>query len=178
MVNIMKAMKVTGYKIVEGQKALEDLVPSSSKNRRYCVKDAVYAIIATDIGALHVKTMPAFWFDGRSGGPRLDFYAPNLGSIEERVAWYMHDCLGYGGSLDFKSTNRILKLFLRDACHYRPSKAWLIETAVSLDKSWFGTPKSGDWCSINIGMVNTMWIPSAKSCPVLVGEMENIESRR
>ena len=99
-------------------------------------------------------------FDGRSGPPIIDWYVPNLGSLEERALWWMHDCLGYGESLDFWHTNRALRLGLRDQAGYRATKAWAIERAVSISKSWYGTPEPDDWCYNNITKVSTLWIPA------------------
>lgn len=140
-----------------GEEHLLDLVEVKSLRRRYDVPGCVSADFIFDDGILRVETAPHFLFDGRSGPPIIDWYAPNLGSLEERALWWMHDCLGYGKSLDFWHTNRALRLGLRDQAGYRPSKAWAIERAVSLSKSWYGTPKPDDWCYANLGLVETTW---------------------
>lgn len=150
---------VYGFEIKTGASALFNLEESRALVRRYLLEKEVRIIIHTDDGDLECWTGPNFIFDGRSGGPLLDWYAPNLGTLEERIAWYFHDVLGYAQSLDFKDTNRLLRLFLRDICGYRAAKAWLIEKAVSISKSWYGWPKDGEWCSFNKDRVNSRWIP-------------------
>lgn len=80
-----------------------------------------------------------------------------LNVLDERAAWLMHDALGYAGSLGFKETNIALKLFLRDICGYRKTKAEAIRIAVSLSRSWYGRPKPTDWCYANLGLVETTW---------------------
>ena len=149
-----------GIEFQTGSDHLLDLVPLKSLKRRYDLQGAVAADFHFDDGTLHVRTEPHFLFDGRSGPPIIDWYAPNLGSLDERALWWMHDCLGYAQSLDFWHTNRALRLGLRDQAGYRSSKAWMIERAVSISKSWYGTPDPNDWCVCNLGKVNTLWIPA------------------
>lgn len=149
-----------GIKFEEGAHHLLVLVPSPSLERRYELLGRVAAYFAFDDGTLRVETAPHFLFDGRSGPPLIDFYVPNLGTLEERALWWMHDCLGYAQSLDFWHTNRALRLGLRDQAGYRGSKAWVIERAVSISKSWYGVPEPSDWCHANIGKVHTLWIPT------------------
>ena len=132
-------------------------------DRRYMLDGVVDYHVFFDDGTLHVRTEPSFVFDGRSGPRLVDWYAPNLGSLNERFGWHMHDALGYGQSLDFWHTNRALRLYLRDMCLYRPSKAWVIERAVSIDRKWYGEPKEGDWCRMNLGKVTTEWTPRVLS---------------
>lgn len=150
-----------GIRFTCGANHLMDLVPSKSLKRRYNLQGEVSADFAFDDGVLRVETAPGFLFDGRSGPFIIDWYAPNLGSLDERALWWMHDCLGYGQSLDFWHTNRALRLGLRDQAGYNPAKAWTIERAVSISKSWYGTPKPDDWCYNNITKVSTLWIPAA-----------------
>lgn len=150
-----------GIEFHQGANHLMELVPLKSLKRRYDLQGVVDADFHFDDGTLRVRTEPHFLFDGRSGPPIIDWYAPNLGSLDERALWWMHDCLGYAQSLDFWHTNRALRLGLRDQAGYRSSKAWMIERAVSLSKSWYGTPDPSDWCVCNLGKVNTLWIPAA-----------------
>lgn len=93
------------------------------------------------------------------GGPSiLDWYAPNLGTLAERMAWFAHDCNGYGLDLNFADTNVLLYTMLRDLAKYRVTKATTIQLAVSLSKGWYGTPKPNDWCYKNIGKVTTLFM--------------------
>lgn len=132
-----------------------------SNFRRYVLATPVSLTVTTDTGILKVHTEKGFIFDGRSGPSIIDWYAPNLGSLEERAAWFVHDCLGYGQSLSFKDTNLILKYILRDCCGYRKSKAEVIRLAVSLCKSWYGKPEPGDPWYQNQFKVSTEWVPFA-----------------
>ena len=131
----------------------------SSHRLRHGLNDEINLMIYTNQGTLAVVTSPGFIFDGRSGPKIVDWYAPNLGTLEERLAWFVHDGNGYGLDLSFEDTNILLFAMLRDLAHYRVSKAKVIELAVSLSKSWYGEPKEGDWCRCNIGKVRTCWIP-------------------
>lgn len=149
---------VYGYEFKHGADVLMSIEESKALKRRYLLEKPVEAMFHTDAGDLVCRSEENFIFDGRSGGRLLDFYAPNLGSLDERVAWWMHDLLGYGQSLGFKDTNRMLRCFLRDICGYRKPKAWLIEKAVGLSDSWYGWPEDGDWCTFNKGRVSTRWI--------------------
>ncbi len=151
----MKA--VYGYTFFTGASTLLNVKESRSSKRRYVLTAPVRFCVDFDDGSLEVVTHPGFIFDGRSGPRIADIYAPNLGSLDERAAWLMHDALGYAGSLGFKETNIALKLFLRDICGYRKTKAEAIRIAVSLSRSWYGRPKPTDWCYANIGLVETTW---------------------
>ena len=148
-------LRILGYDFLEGREALQSL--KQNKSRRYTLKEAVTLVIYTDQGTLRVATEPSFIFDGRSGPKIVDWYVPNLGSLEERMCWYVHDCNGYGLGLDFKDTNTLLYAMLRDLAKYRPSKAGLIQLAVGVSKSWYGVPGESDWCYGNLGKVSTVW---------------------
>ena len=137
-----------------GAAALMSLVELKSLNRRYKLPSNVWIRLITDKGTIFLFAKEGFVFDGRSGSPFLDWYAPNLGSLYERIMWLVHDLLGYATCLDFKTTNKVLRYGLRDQCVYRASKAFMIEKAVSISKSWFGTPKETDWCYNNISKFN------------------------
>ena len=155
-------LKVYGFEFMNGngRECLEKVVQNDS--RRYPLLDSVSLIIRTNQGTLHVVTAPGFVFDGRSGPKIIDWYAPNLGTLEERLSWYVHDCNGYGQDLSFEDTNLLLFAMLRDLAGYRTSKASLIQLAVSLSKSWYGEPKERDWCRANIDKVRTVWIPKTE----------------
>ena len=107
-----------------------------------------------------MATAAGFEFDGRSGPKIVDWYTPNLGTLAEILCWLAHDCNGYGQDLDFTDTNLLLFVMLRDLAKYRTSKAAVIQLAVSVSKSWYGTPKENEWCYKNLGKVSTMWVPA------------------
>ena len=155
-------LKVYGYDFVDGRgrECLERLRPNG--RRRYPLDDEVNLMIYTSQGTLNVVTSAGFVFDGRSGPKIVDWYAPNLGTLEERVCWLVHDCNGYGLDLSFEDTNLLLFAMLRDLAHYRTSKASVIQLAVSLSKSWYGEPKEGDWCRANVDKVRTVWMPKTE----------------
>ena len=165
LIEPMKMKMVLSYEFVDsepGRECLAGLETTRKEARRYNLDKPIHLVVKTDVGTLHVKTLAGFIFDGRSGPEIVDRYVPNLGSIDERVAWLMHDALGYGQSLAFKPTNRILRYFLRDVCKYSPVKSWLVEFAVGSSHSWYGPPKKTEWCYANVGRVDTMWVPSLK----------------
>ena len=89
-------LKVLGYEFVGGlgRDCLENIVQNDM--RRYPLFDPVNMIIRTNQGSLHIVTAPGFVFDGRSGPKIVDWYAPNLGTLEERICWLVHDGNGYG----------------------------------------------------------------------------------
>lgn len=149
------SLKVLGFEFHEGRALLADL--KQNKARRYPLSGRVKLDIFTNQGTLHVITEPGFEFDGRSGPSIVDWYTPNLGTLYERICWYVHDCNGYGLDLSFSDTNVLLYAMLRDLAGYRTTKATTIQLAVSLSKSWYGTPKKDDWCYKNIGKVSTIW---------------------
>lgn len=154
---------IQGFEFKTGASCLFDLVERKDSKRIYQLSRPVEYVITTDTGWLTVITKSGFLFDGRSGPSLIDWYAPNLGSLEERVAWHMHDCLGYAQSLDFAHTNLMLKYWLHDMCGYRKSKAEIIRLAVSLSDSWYGVPMPGDPWFSNISLVQTEWRPRKQS---------------
>jgi hypothetical protein len=150
---------VYGFEIKHGASTLFELVERKERNRLYQLSSTVEYTVKTDNGTLHVKTLPGFLFDGRSGPSIIDWYAPNLGTLEERLGWHMHDCLGYAQSLNFKDTNLMLKFWLRDMCCYSKAKSEIIRLAVSISDSWYGVPNPGDKFYFNLPLVETEWRP-------------------
>ena len=153
------SLVVTGYRIERGKNLLARLEPNDE--RLYPLEGFVEFYIYTNQGTLHVKTAPPFFFDGRSGPKFLDWYAPNLGTLEEIICWLTHDANAYGLDLSFKDTNVLLYAMLRDLPKYRPTKATIIQLAVSIDSSWYGEPSPEDLYYANSGLVSTVWIPAA-----------------
>lgn len=150
------SLKVLRVEFSEGRRLLSDL--KQNRSRRYPLDGGVRFSVITTQGTLHVQTAPGFVFDGRSGPKIVDFYAPNLGSLEEKLCWFAHDCNGYGQDLSFSDTNILLYAMLRDLAKYRKTKATTIQLAVSVSKSWYGIPKPDDWCYRNRNLVSTLWI--------------------
>lgn len=150
-------LRIERLEFSEGRRMLIDL--KQNDGRRYPLEAGVRLSVVTNQGTLHVQTAPGFVFDGRSGPKIVDWYAPNLGNIYEKVSWLVHDCNGYGQDLSFKDTNVLLYAMLRDLAEYRPSKCAVIQLAVSLSDSWYGEPKEDEWCYANRHLVSTLWIP-------------------
>ena len=148
--------KVLGFAFDYGRDQLGTI--TQNDRRLYLVEGAISLTVITNQGELKVTTAQGFVFDGRSGPKIIDWYVPNLGSFEERLCWFVHDCNGYGLDLSFEDTNVLLFAMLRDLSKYRTAKANVIQFAVSLSKSWYGEPKDGDWCRCNLGKVTTVWI--------------------
>lgn len=155
------SLKVLGYEFTSGRSCLEALVENDF--RRYPLDEKISLVIYTNQGNLHVVTTPGFMFDGRSGPKIVDWYAPNLGTLEERICWFVHDCNGYGLDLSFEDTNILLFAMSRDLAGYSSRKASVIQLAVSLSKSWYGEPKEGDWCRANLDKVKTLWMPKTEA---------------
>lgn len=150
------SLQVQGFEFSSGRHLLERLHTNDA--RRYPLDGGVRLSVFTNQGTLHVQTAPGFVFDGRSGPKIVDWYVPNLGSLEEIVCWLVHDLNGYGLDLCFKDTNVLLFAMLRDMAKYRYVKAKLVQGAVSVSDSWFGVPKPDDWCFRNIGLVETRFV--------------------
>lgn len=96
-------------------------------------------IYLKDEGVVHIRVDDGFMFDGRSGGPCVDFIAPNLGTQDELKIWLLHDLMAYDIYFSFKETNKILYDNLRNI-NYSWIKANAIWSAVSISDSWFGIP--------------------------------------
>jgi len=126
-------------------------------DRRYRLKFPIELEVKTDVGTLISRYKAGFEFDGRSGPKLIDWYVPNLGSIFERIGWLNHDGCGYATCLDFKSTNRLLQVWLRDEAGYSSLKSGLIKNAVSISKSWYGVPDPTDTWYCNIDKVDLEW---------------------
>ena len=77
-----------------GAVALLNLVELKSLNRRYKLSSDVWIRLITDKGTISLFAKEGFIFDGLSGSPLLDWYAPNLGSLYERIMWLVHDLQG------------------------------------------------------------------------------------
>lgn len=155
------SLEVTGFTIHEGGSILMGV--KENNDRRYPLSSRVRVSIYTTQGTLHVELGAGFVFDGRSGPNIVDWYAPNLGSLEERICWLVHDANGYGQDLSFGDTNVLLYAMLRDLAGYRKTKATMIQLAVSLTDGWYGEPAESDWCYPNINLVSTMWVPCLRS---------------
>lgn len=149
----MASLRIIGYEFLRGEELLKTL--TLNKHRRYIFDDHIEGYLHTTQGRIYFHTWPGFECDMRSGPKLIDWYVPNLGTFEERFAWYLHDVLGYSQSLTFKETNLMLFAILHDLAHYRYTKAKVIQVAVSISSSWYGTPNENDWCYKNIGKVLT-----------------------
>lgn len=143
------------YNFITGASELLGLV--ENKYRLYILHKPIEYEVRFDSGILHVRTEAGFEFDGRSGPAIIDWFAPNLGSLTERLAFHMHDSLAYAQSLSFKDTNYALKFVLRDLCGYSKFKSETIRLAVSLSKDWYGFPVPQDRWFVNADKVDTRW---------------------
>lgn len=150
-------LRVLDFEFIQGREILEGL--KLNKARRYPFGGVVEGRIYTNQGTLYFKTELGFECDMRSGPKLVDWYVPNLGTLEERITWLVHDLNGYGLDLSFEDTNLLLFAMLRDMAKYKYPKAKLVQLAVSISKSWYGEPKPGDWCTKNVGKMTTKWEP-------------------
>lgn len=144
------------YTFITGASTLFDL--ELNRQRRYILQHAVEYYVYFNSGVLHVRTGHGFVFDGRSGPRIIDWFAPNLGTLDERVAWHMHDALAYAQSLNFVQTNYALKFVLRDIAGYSNIKSEIIRDAVSLSKGWYGYPTPDEEWYCNVGKVHTSFV--------------------
>lgn len=149
------SLKILAFEFHEGRQLVAGL--KQNKARRYPLAGAVRYDIVTNQGTLHVSLATGFEFDGRSGPAIIDWYTPNLGTLCEKMCWLTHDANAYGLDLSFSDTNVLLFAMLRDLAEYRVAKASVVQLAVSISPSWYGTPKKDDWCYANIGKVSTIW---------------------
>ena len=98
--------------------------------------------IRIDLGSIvkYIDVDAGFLFDGRSGGPIVDFFAPNLGTQDEIKCWLMHDIGSYDSTgLTFGENNTLLYYNLRKA-DYGWFMANTIEGFVSVSDNYFGVP--------------------------------------
>ena len=106
-------------------------------------------------GVVTYNISEGFLFDGRSGGPLIDFVAPNLGNQEELKSWIAHDVMFYDkGSFSFKEANEILIYQLKKYCGYGWFKRWLIARGVATAEHAFGVPIIGEKEFVNVGKIH------------------------
>lgn len=148
-------LMVTAFAITQGSELIEGL--KLNKKRRYPFDGVIEGYIYTTQGNLHFRSECGFECDMRSGPKIVDWYVPNLGTLAERLCWFVHDLNGYGLDLSFEDTNLLLYVMLRDLARYNYGKAKLVQLAVSISRSWYGEPNPGEWCAKNIGKVATKW---------------------
>lgn len=115
------------------------------RDRWYIFTDNVGLAFECETHVINYKILKGFTFDGRSGGKKLDWYAPHLGSEEEIICWLIHDLNAYDCCLDVKSTNEMLynMLIASPKPKYRKIKAWFIKQCVTIANifdPWFGLP--------------------------------------
>lgn len=103
--------------------------------------------IRIDLGCVvkYVDVDAGFLFDGRSGGPGIDFFAPNLGSQAEIKSWLLHDLGSYDLiGVTFEENNELLYFSLVRYADYWKIKASTIKFFVGIKDSYFGVPLEGD----------------------------------
>ena len=88
----------------------------------------------------HIGLDPDFLFDGRSGGPLVDLFIPNLGTQDETKMWLIHDVLAYDVCLSFAENNRLLLENMRKTCGYGRVSSRLVWGSVSIYQGYFGKP--------------------------------------
>ena len=132
----------------------KDIILKPLADRWYEIQGAFSIVITTDCGVKRINVDEGFLFDGRSGGPVIDFIAPNLGTQEELKAWCLHDICGHDSTgFTFEETNDMLYTLLR-RCGYGWFRAKAIYTAVSLSDEWFGVPTIDDKSYTNITKIH------------------------
>jgi len=99
--------------------------------------------IKLDLGSVvkYVDVDAGFLFDGRSGGPMVDYFAPNLGTQEEIKSWLPHDIGAYDSiGLSFDENNELLHYNLRENAGYGWWSANTIKFFVGVSEGYFGVP--------------------------------------
>lgn len=129
------------------------LVPRKLRYRWYVIDHAWDVVIHTDCGVIRIHVAPGFLFDGRSGGPAIDWLVPNLGTTEEVWAWALHDLLGHGIYGGFEFCNDCLYWVLRNLAKYPAWKAELVRNAVSISDDWYGEPGPDDKSFSNLARI-------------------------
>ena len=145
-----KNIKILGVSIgIESRAVL--LALKLNKARWYRIPKCISFVLHTrDHGDIQFNVFGDFYFDGRSGPWCVDWFEPNLGSLNKRIAWLIHDLLGYATYFDFKTTNEILRQLLILAGDSYP-KAYIVKVFVSATDSWFGWPEEDSKFYANIG---------------------------
>ena len=122
-----------------------------NKARWYRIPSFISFVLHTkEHGDIQFNVFGDFYFDGRSGPWCVDWFEPNLGPLNKRLAWLVHDLLGYATYFDFATTNEILRQLLIIAGDSK-IKASTVRYFVGRDDSWFGVPVVGDKFYPNIG---------------------------
>ena len=94
--------------------------------------------LLTSMGNFTFRLEKGFTWDGRSGGPLIDYLAPNQGKLSESLMWLCHDAGGYPDTLGSPDLdNQILEAW----CLFN-GYTWLVRKAIrkAVDiaaKSWF-----------------------------------------
>lgn len=130
------------------------LVPRKLRYRWYVIDHEWDVAIYTDCGVIRIHVAPGFLFDGRSGGPAIDWLVPNLGTTQEVWAWAVHDLLGHGIYGGFEFCNDCLYWILRNLAKYPHWKAEAVRVAVSASDSWFGEPVFDDRSYPNLALIH------------------------
>ena len=143
-------IKITSVSI--GKESIAVLMAfKPNKARWYHINGYVTFVLHTkEHGDIQFTIFGDFYFDGRSGPWCVDWFEPNLGPLNKRLAWLVHDLLGYATYFDFKTTNEVLRQLLIIAGDSYP-KAFVVKRFVSASSSWFGVPVEGDKFYPNIG---------------------------
>ena len=129
------------------------IVPRKLRYRWYVIDHPWDITITTDCGVIRIHVAAGFCFDGRSGGPAIDWLVPNLGTTEEVWAWAVHDVLGHGVYGGFEFTNDCLYWILRNLAKYPHWKAEAVRAAVSLSDDWYGEPEPDDKSYPNLKLI-------------------------
>lgn len=124
-------------------KVSRDILLEPVSDRWYRIPGAWSVDYITDCGRIHIQVDDGFMLDGRSGGPMVDFIAPNLGTQDELKCWLVHDLNAYDICLSYEETNWLLYEMLRKI-GYGWFRARAIYTAVNMSESWFGQPLPRD----------------------------------
>lgn len=128
---------------------ISDDIDQSSGNRWYRIKRDNTIWVVTNRGTIRYFVKEGFYFDGRSGGPLIDWILPNLGSENEILCWLIHDINAYATYLSFEDTNEMLRQMLRLSGKGR-LRASLAHWTVSQSSAWYGDPKHGEREWVNV----------------------------
>ena len=113
--------------------------------------DSLDIRLYTNEGVFLFRLLKDFCWNGRSGGPFVDFIAPNQGTQMESAMWAFHDCSGYPNTISPDISGELLRQFAIKMNGYNSKTALLIKKSVNaVSSKW----KAYEWEEVDKEYVN------------------------